>query len=60
MAPLTKSEKEQINNLEARLKSIETKITRIQTFVIGLAIGAGVMGVILGVNWVKDIIKVVK
>jgi Na+-transporting NADH:ubiquinone oxidoreductase subunit NqrC len=57
---LTKSEREQIQRLDGRLTDIEKKINRIQSIVIGIAIGVGIGGAIFGFISIKELIGVVK
>lgn len=56
----TRSEKEQVKKIEDRLQAIETKITRIQSIVIGIAIGVAIGAVIFGVISFKEFFNIVK
>jgi len=60
MAPLTKSERDQITRLETRLGAIEGKLSRIQNIVVGIAIGIGIGAVIFGVISFKELFNAVK
>lgn len=42
---LTRSEKEQIKDLEKRLEAIEKKLNRVQNIAVGIAVGGSLFGI---------------